>query len=606
MKKVFTCFVLLFTLLMTSVSYAQTGFKLKATSYVGALSSDPATDWTQNWTNWDPKNTAYPAATDTTTLNGMVTGLPILGEKEILGSVTLDANVVYLLKGIIVVRNSGELTIPAGTIIRAQSDISSTPKNYSCIVVERGGKINILGTEKLPVVFTSNKGIGLRDRGDWGGILLAGKAYHNLLDGTTNNNIQMEGFNNVSFDPTLARFGGTDNNDNSGEISYLRIEFGGLAFETNKEINGLTLGAVGSATKLGYVQVSYSGDDSFEWFGGSVNGHHLIAYKGTDDDFDTDNGYSGLNQFGLGVRDSAYYDLTYGATSGGSTSEGFESDNEATGTAAVRPVTSAIFSNFTMVGPVPVGSTYSQMNTVTKAAFRRGARIRRNSSIRIVNSIFMGYRNFLLMDGDSCLRKTNFPAALNLVNPNTPVDVKEQIFFTNNLICNTASAFTSTTDTTANGLVEVARAANSKNKLEAANSWLRQTGSLANNINPVDFTAGTLLVNPVAASTTPDFKPVANSPALSGANFLDNPILVNLTTSTKEIENTLNRNFIYPNPISNGQLTFGHKVNSFGIFDIKGNLLLHGVDTDHVNLDHLISGIYIIKLDGIAQKLIVE
>lgn len=82
--------------------------------------------------------------------------------------------------------------------------------------------------------------------------------------------------------------------------------------------------------------------------------------------------------------------------------------------------------------------------------------------------------------------------------------------------------------------------------------------------------------------------------------------MVNLTTSTKEIENTLNRNFIYPNPISNGQLTFGHKVNSFGIFDIKGNLLLHGVDTDHVNLDHLISGIYIIKLDGIAQKLIVE
>ena len=197
MKKVFTCFVLLFTLLMTSVSYAQTGFKLKATSYVGALSSDPSTDWTQQWTNWDPKNTAYPAATDTTTLNGMIAGLPILGEKEILGSVTLDANVVYLLKGIIVVRNSGELTIPAGTIIRAQSDISSTPKNYACIVVERGAKINILGTSQLPVVFTSNRGVGLRDRGDWGGILIAGKAYHNLLDGTTNNNIQMEGFNNV-------------------------------------------------------------------------------------------------------------------------------------------------------------------------------------------------------------------------------------------------------------------------------------------------------------------------------------------------------------------------------------------------------------------------
>ena len=172
----------------------------------------------------------------------------------------------------------------------------------------------------------------------------------------------MEGFNNVSFSPSLAKFGGNDPNDNSGFLKYLRIEFPGLAFETNKELNGLTFGAVGSATEVDNVQVSFSNDDSFEWFGGSVNSRHIIAFKGTDDDFDTDNGYSGLNQYGIALRDSDYYDLTYSLSSGSSTSEAFESDNEATGTAAVSPYTNAVFSNFTLVGPVPVGTKYSELN----------------------------------------------------------------------------------------------------------------------------------------------------------------------------------------------------------------------------------------------------
>ncbi|MBK8734973.1 MAG: hypothetical protein IPL98_03435 [Saprospiraceae bacterium] len=343
MKKTSTFFIALSLTFLSIQIMAQTGFRLNPTSYVGALSSDDNADWTKSWTNFDPKTTAYPAVTDDQTLNGMLTSLPVPGEKDITTTVTLDASKVYALSGIIVIRNGGSLTIPAGTIIRAQADQSTTPKNYASLVVERGGKLNILGTATQPVVFTSAKDVNKRERGDWGGILIAGKALHNLLDGTTNNNVQMEGFNNVSFDPNLARFGGVNSDDNSGEIKYLRIEFGGFAFEANKEINGITLGAVGSGTQLGYIQVSYSGDDSFEWFGGSVNSHHLIAFKGTDDDFDTDNGYSGLSQFGIGIKDTSYFDLTYNAPSGSSTSEGFESDNEATGTASVRPLTSGIF-----------------------------------------------------------------------------------------------------------------------------------------------------------------------------------------------------------------------------------------------------------------------
>ena len=603
MKKKLLSFVSLlgFTL---QILTAQTDFRLQQTTYVGALSADLANDWTQGWTNWDPKNANYPAPTDLTTLDGTAASLPVPGEKDVTNTLTLDASKVYLLKGLVVVRNGGKLVIPAGTVIRAQADVNANPKNYASIVVERGGQIEINGTKNNPVVFTSAKAAGQRDRGDWGGIVISGRAPHNLW--TAADNVQLEGFNNVTFDPTLAKFGGTVADDNSGSVSYVRIEFGGLAFEVNREINALTLGAVGSATEIHHVQASFNNDDSFEWFGGTVNSSHLISYKTTDDDFDTDNGYSGLSQFGIALRDSAYFDLTWNLPSGSSTSEGFESDNEATGTATVPFQTKGVFSNYTVLGPVPVGTTYSQLNSTARSAFRRGARIRRNSSLRIVNSIFMGYRNFVMIDGDACVRNTNFPAALALLNPSTPVDVQEkQISFANNLIVNTSSAFTSGTDTTANGLVEVARAAGSQQKKLAIDAWVRQAGPLANNIDPVPFATGTVLVNPLASSTTPDFRPVSGSPALSGANFLSNPVLQNLVP-TNEIFEQAKVLPVYPNPISNGILNFGRQVVSFGIFDSKGTLVKYGLDTDHVMIEGLATGVYFIKLDGRTQKLIVK
>ena len=586
-------------------------FNLIPTSYVGALDKDLTYDWTkEGWTNFDPKNAVYPDPTDTTTLNGMISTLPVPGEKNIDGgtTLTLDASKVYLLKGFVVVRNGAKLIIPAGTIIRAKGDLNASPKNYATINVERGGQIEITGTATNPVILTSANPIGQRERGDYGGLVLAGRSSHNLLNGTDNNNVQMEGYNNVTFDANLARFGGTDINDNSGIVRYFRAEFGGEAFELNKEINGITLGAVGSGTEFHHIQVSYSGDDSYEWFGGTLNSHHLIAWKGTDDDFDTDNGYSGISQFGIGVRDSAYYDLTYSLPSGGSVSEGFESDNEATGTANVRPYTNAVFSNYTMIGPVPVGSKWSDMNSVTRAAFRRGVRIRRNSSLRIVNSIFMGYRNMVMIDGDSCVRNTNFPGALALVSPNTPVDVKShQISFANNLIVNTADAFNTPNDTTANGLIEVTRAAGSAAKLTALNSWARQGGPLANNIDPVLFKAGTVLTNPLSSSKTPDFRPVFSltSPACQGANFKDNPVLDNLVSTHNEIENAKYA-AVYPNPVSNGNLNFGHEVISYGIFDLSGRLISHGFNTDHANVNGITNGIYFIKMEGRMQKFIIQ
>ncbi|MEK0420476.1 MAG: hypothetical protein RLZZ161_327 [Bacteroidota bacterium] len=462
-------------------------------NYLGALDKDPKKDWTVGWTNWDPKNTNYGAVTDSTTLNDAS------GQKDVTGTVTLSASKVYLLKSLLVVKAGGRLIIPAGTVIRGRANTNATPKEYATVVVERGGKINVQGTKTNPVIFTSAKAVGSRDRGDWGGILISGYAVNN--QGT---NVQVEGFNNIAFNNTLAYFGGGDDADNSGSLEYMRVEFGGYAFEPNKEINGVTFASVGIGTKVEGIQVSFSGDDSYEWFGGTVRCKRLIAYKGTDDDFDTDFGYRGAVQFGIAQKDTSYFDLSWNAPSGASTSETFESDNDAAGSGKL-PLTNAVFSNITCVGPVPVGGTWTNMGTTVKNAFRRGARIRRNSRLSIVNSIFMGYRNFVMFDGDSTLTASG-------VLPNNTVSSTNN-FIRNNYFCNTAAAAAKTTTNT--GLVEIS----SPRNVDSLDNWMRKSIN-KNLINKASYTAGTVLIDP-QNKTNPNFRPVSTNSDLYGSSDFD-------------------------------------------------------------------------------------
>ena len=447
--------------------------------YAGALSTDPSKDWTKGWTNWNPKSTAYPIFTDTTTLTSST------GEVDITSTVELDASKVYLLQSLVVVKSGGRLIIPAGTVIRGLANSQSTPKQYACIVVERGGWIGINGTQTKPVIFTSAKSSTTRDRGDWGGLIICGNAINNQGP-----NIQVEGFNNISFNNTLAKHGGVNDGDNNCSINYLRIEFGGYAFEPNKEINGLTLASVGNGSSIDHIQVSYSGDDSYEWFGGTVNLKHIIAYKGTDDDFDTDFGYRGAVQFGIAYKDTAYYDLSWNAPSGASTSECFESDNDASGS-GLRPLTSAIFSNITCVGPVKAGMSWDQLTTTQKGAFRRGVRIRRNSRLSIINSIFMGYRNFVMFDGDSTLIASG-------VKSNTISD-NSNLFRNNYIYSVKAAAPKGTTNT---GLAEVSTTGN----VLSFESWL--FNSINNNtIDTVSLKTKQALINTTSEMDF-DFRPV--------------------------------------------------------------------------------------------------
>jgi hypothetical protein len=272
-----------------------------------------------------------------------------------------------------------------------------------------------VGTETEPILFTS--AAPNPQSGDWGGIVLCGKASINTSYNGTNGLYQVEGGIDNANGDGLAGSGDAAvpaavDNDNSGTLQYVRIEYAGYAYQPDKEINSLTMAAVGSGTTIDHIQVVYAKDDAYEWFGGTVNCKYLIAYKTQDDDFDTDNGFSGKIQFGLIIRDSVIADI--------STSEAFESDNNASGTTAT-PKTRAIFSNVTAIGP------RATLNNSGSSLFRCGAQIRRNSAISLFNSIIMGWPQGILIDAttgtstalnveDSSLRLRNVTLAGNTVN----------------------------------------------------------------------------------------------------------------------------------------------------------------------------------------------
>lgn len=354
------------SLLMVVVCHAQ----IDVTSYRGAFAPAPVKMWTDNWANWDPQNAAYPA----TTVN--VSG-------NISSNTTWTSNNVYLLQGVVYIDSLVTLTIEPGTVIRGDFN---TPN--SSLLVRRGAKVNAEGTQCNPIVFTSNRNVGERAPGDWGGIIMLGRARHNL--GT---NILIEGLSAAN---SANYHGGTDDNDNSGVLKYVRIEYGGYVFSLNNEINGLTMGSVGRGTTIDYVQCSFINDDAFEWFGGAVNCKHLVAYRVIDDNFDTDNGFSGKLQYILGVKDPALADI--------SNSEGFESDNDNPGTAENRyPKTSATFYNVTEIGAYRCTTPAPTVN----ANHFRGARLRRNTDLKIYNSIFMNFRIGLFVDGTLALNNAS-------------------------------------------------------------------------------------------------------------------------------------------------------------------------------------------------------
>ncbi|RZL61921.1 MAG: hypothetical protein EOO93_11370 [Pedobacter sp.] len=316
---------------------------------------------------------------------------------DITASTTWSADKIYLLKGNVFVTNNATLTIEPGTIIKGDK------ASKASLVITRGAKIMAVGTVDKPIVFTSNIAAGGRAQGDWGGLILLGKAKNNL--GTS---VTIEG---ISDNTDKAKHGGDVDNDNSGTLKYVRVEYAGIAIGPDNEINGITFGSVGSGTVVEYVEVYRSGDDAFEWFGGSVNAKHILAINTWDDDFDTDNGFSGKIQFAVAQRLASTADM--------SGSNAFESDNNSNGTNTV-PQTSSTFSNVTVIGPVSGASGSGTINN----NYQHGAQIRRNSAMSLFNSIIAGYTEGVFYDDE---RPTSGPNSSTALTSGASV-------FANNLI----------------------------------------------------------------------------------------------------------------------------------------------------------------------------
>lgn len=300
------------------------------------------------------------------------------------GDVTLEKG-TYLLKGWVYVDEGAKLHIPAGTVIKGEKE------TMAALIIEPGGYCEMKGNAQEPIVMTSAQAPGQRRPGDWGGLIVCGKGLNN------------QGTQQIEGGPTTIH-GGNVKNDNSGIYSYIRVEFAGYPFDTDKEINGVTFGSVGSGTHIDHIQVSYSNDDSFEWFGGSANCSYLVAYKGWDDDFDTDNGFDGEVSYCLAIRDPRIADT--------SQSNGFESDNNASG-AETTPFTSAHFRNITLVGPM-TGKNAGFANTsdyITAGEmfpdngsklgkFQAAVQIRRSSKLNICNMLAVGWPIGVIVDGE--------------------------------------------------------------------------------------------------------------------------------------------------------------------------------------------------------------
>jgi len=412
-------------------------------AYKGAMGT---VDWTTGWTSFTPNANVYGATTET------------LGPGIITANRTLDASKVYLLSGFVYVASGVTLTIPAGTVIRGDQASKAT------LVVVRGGKLIAEGTATNPIVFTSNKAVGQRGNGDWGGIILLGKS--------TNNNPGGVGKIEGGIDAAQADHGGKDVGDNSGILKYVRIEFPGIAYVQDNEINGLTLGSVGSGTTLDYIQVSNSGDDSFEWFGGTVNAKHLISINNVDDIFDFDNGFSGRLQFVIGQRSPVFADAA-------GQSNGIESDNSNTEFSST-PRTRPVISNMTIIGPSTPGS-------VVDVKHQNANLWRKGSKMVLANSIFIGAKwgidirdvetGAALTDGTSLIKNNIYQVA----------DATKEVIVSNNSF---ATADLLRTYLTTNGNTFIAEAA-----------------------------AGALLTTPYTLIATPNFTLATGSAAATGATF---------------------------------------------------------------------------------------
>jgi len=333
---------------------------------------------------------------------------------DVTADTTWTADNTYVLDTVIYVRNNAVLTIEPGTVVKGSTTVTTSrdgvPINVSALWVTRGARLMAEGTRQRPIIFTfeednvnSISDVALNTSGRWGGIVLCGKGRLNSAklaagEAASPKYDRYEGTDTDGIDGAHL-FGGNDDTDSSGVLRYVSIRYAGAVFAANSELNSLTMGAVGSGTVISHVEAFNGSDDGFEWWGGTVNTDHLVASFIEDDDFDTDQGYRGVNQFWFGVKPP---------WNGSSDSRGIESDGDLNQSAAgEQPLSQWTAHNVTLIGRGSVDTAFgggSAWNARDEAA------------PNVYNAVVTDFNKGLLLDTDGLAYFTSNPALAELRN----------------------------------------------------------------------------------------------------------------------------------------------------------------------------------------------
>ena len=304
-----------------------------------------------------------------------VTNCQVIRDADLEGGETYNWNGgCYVLDGLVYLEQDGTLNIGAGTVIRGATDVS-TGDNTSALIITRGATINAIGTAEQPIIFTAEEDdlddagdFTSEDRGEWGGLIILGNATIARPGGE-------DGIEGIDADETRARFGGNDDEDNSGTLRYVSIRHGGAQLSTDNEINGLTLGGVGSGTSIDYVEVFANEDDGIEFFGGTVRVDHAAVSFCGDDGFDYDFGWRGGGQFWYALQ-------------GPGTSTGRSGEHDGANPDGQAPFSQPTIYNATYVG---IGNGLSATGGDANRALPLSVLFRDNAGGYYRNSIFTDF-----------------------------------------------------------------------------------------------------------------------------------------------------------------------------------------------------------------------
>ena len=310
-------------------------------------------------------------------LTSLLSAQVTITDANIESNLTWNTDTEYFIDGYVFVPVGATLNIEAGTVIKGIST-PSTGDAASALIVPKGATINAIGSATQPIIFTSefddlntSEDLTQDDKGLWGGLIILG----NGIVGVDGNVQNVEGIPSTE---GRAEYGGNDNADNSGTLKYVSIRHGGAKLEANNEINGLTLGGVGSGTTIDYVEVYANLDDGIEWFGGAVSVKHAVVSFCGDDSFDYDQSWDGKGQFWFTLQDAE------------SNRAGEWDGSEA---ADLSPQVTPIIANATFIGGGPVSDNEDNNDAL---------RIRDDGAAKVYNSVFTGFaRNAIVIDNDA-------------------------------------------------------------------------------------------------------------------------------------------------------------------------------------------------------------